>query len=112
MARDIRGTRPYRKVRDQVIAEEPVCWLQLPGCTKRSTTADHHPIPFAQLAAHKMTGLERWNLRGACLNCNRKKGIRSRDQAKTGANRSNNRSNPATEFFSTESRSEIGRAHV
>ncbi len=70
MARDVRGTRRYRKVRDQVVREEPICWLQFPGCTTRSTTADH-VIPFAERPDLAMV---RSNLRGACASCNRKRG--------------------------------------
>lgn len=47
MPRGIRGTRADRNLRDQVVREEPVCWLQYTGCTGRSTTADH-VIPFEE----------------------------------------------------------------
>lgn len=70
MPRDIRGTRAYRKLRDQVVTEEPICWLQLTGCTGHSTTADH-VIPFAE---RPDLGMIRSNLRGACEPCNRKRG--------------------------------------
>jgi hypothetical protein len=32
---------PRRALRKRVIAEEPCCWLRLPGCTIKSDTADH-----------------------------------------------------------------------
>ena len=38
---DPRRTRAWRKLRDQVVVEEPVCWLGLPCCTRWATTADH-----------------------------------------------------------------------
>lgn len=67
MARDPRGTRAWRKLRDQVVREEPVCRLQIAGrCTHWATTADHI-IPVKQ---RPDLALDRGNLRGACGPCN------------------------------------------
>jgi hypothetical protein len=39
---DARNSRAWRKLRDQVVDEEPVCRLAFEGiCTGASTTADH-----------------------------------------------------------------------
>ena len=72
---DPRNTRAWRKLRDQVVREEPVCTLQLDaGCTYWSTTADH--IVNYVDAPH--LGMVRTNLRGACLHCNSVRGGRDR----------------------------------
>lgn len=65
-AGDVRKTRAWRRLRDQVVAEEPSCWLQLPGCTRISTTADH----VVTYGARPDLGMERSNHRGACEPCN------------------------------------------
>lgn len=67
---DPRGTRAWRTLRDQVIADEPLCWLHLPGCTRASTTADH-VVPYIERPDLAMS---RTNLRGACLPCNSRRG--------------------------------------
>ena len=85
---DPRNTRAWQKLATQVVLEEPVCWLQLPGCTIRSTTADHiiPPLQASHLA------MVRSNLRGACKHCNSSRqdtpidqldGIRNRPAALT-----------------------------
>ena len=66
---DPRHTRAWRTLRDRVVVEEPLCQLQLPGCTRLSTTADHKvPVVDAPELA-----LERTNLQGACRPCNDKR---------------------------------------
>jgi 5-methylcytosine-specific restriction endonuclease McrA len=60
------STREWRRLRARVVAEEPICWLRLPGCTVRSTTADHI-IPISVRPDLRMV---RSNLRGACSHCN------------------------------------------
>lgn len=68
---DPRATRAWRKLRDQVVREEPLCWLRFDGtCTGRSQTADH-VIPFQQRPDLVMV---RSNHRGACHACNRARG--------------------------------------
>ncbi len=58
------ANRQYRKLRLKVLAEEPLCMIRGPKCTRISTTADHIK-PRAQ------GGLSvRSNLRGACWACN------------------------------------------
>lgn len=68
--RDLRKDAAWRRLRDQVVREEPRCWLRLPGCTLLSTRADH-VIPYADRPDLVM---ERSNLRGACDSCNRRRG--------------------------------------
>lgn len=64
---DPRHTRAWRRLRDQVVREEPLCQLRLPGiCTSVSTTADH----IVPVTERPELTLERSNLRGACGPCN------------------------------------------
>jgi hypothetical protein len=70
MSTDIRGTQAWKRLRKQVIAEEPTCWLQLDGCTRVSTTGDH-VIPVTE---RPDLALVRSNVRGACRPCNVKRG--------------------------------------
>lgn len=70
MATDPRSTRAWRKLRDQVVIEEPDCRLRLPECTGRSVTADH----ILPVKTHPHLALERSNCRGACDSCNRIRG--------------------------------------
>lgn len=61
------NTYAWRKLRDQVVAEEPTCRLAFPDlCTGTSQTADHI------LTRHERPDLAmtRSNLRGACHPCN------------------------------------------
>lgn len=68
---DPRNTRAWRKLRDQVVAEEPTCQLRIVGvCTTVSTTADHI-VPVPQ---RPDLGMVRTNLRGACSPCNDARG--------------------------------------
>jgi 5-methylcytosine-specific restriction endonuclease McrA len=64
------GSRKWRALRDQVVKEEPLCRLRLPGCTVRSTTADH----ILLRALRPDLAMTRSNLRGACTNCNLRRG--------------------------------------
>jgi 5-methylcytosine-specific restriction endonuclease McrA len=64
---DPRQTRAWRRLRDQVVSEEPTCRLGFPGiCTTVSTTADH----VRPVVTHPELALERSNCRGACKSCN------------------------------------------
>jgi 5-methylcytosine-specific restriction endonuclease McrA len=64
---DPRQSRAWRKLRDQVIAEEPLCWLRFPGiCTRVSTTADH----VLTYTERPDLAMSRANLRGCCWPCN------------------------------------------
>jgi 5-methylcytosine-specific restriction endonuclease McrA len=63
---DARNTWAWRRLRDQVVKEEPYCWLRLPCCTGLSTTADH----VLTVKERPDLILERTNLRGACRACN------------------------------------------
>ena len=68
---DPRNTWAWRKLRDQVIREEPICRLRIVGvCTTASTTADHI-IPVPQ---RPDLGMSRTNLRGTCRACNEARG--------------------------------------
>lgn len=72
---DVIGTRAWRKLRDQVVQEEPVCTLQLDdGCTFWSQTADH----IVNRADAPHLAMVRDNLRGACIHCNAVRGGRDR----------------------------------
>lgn len=65
--------RRWRRLRDQVVREEPVCRLRLPGCTIISTTGDHiMPVKY-----RPDLKFERGNVQGACTSCNHKKGAKS-----------------------------------
>ena len=63
---DPRQTRAWTRLRDQVVREEPTCWLQLPVCTGLSQTADH----LAPVSERPELALVRSNLRGICHRCN------------------------------------------
>lgn len=67
---DPRSTRAWRRLKDQVVREEPHCWLKLEGCTGASTTGDH-VIP---VTVRPELGLVRSNVHGACASCNDKRG--------------------------------------
>jgi 5-methylcytosine-specific restriction endonuclease McrA len=68
-AGDPRGTQAWRRLSARVAAEEPICWLRLPGCTTRSTTGDH----VKPVSTHPHLALDRTNVRGACAHCNKKR---------------------------------------
>lgn len=69
MPLDHRSTRAWRKLKDQVVREEPVCWLRFTVCTYWSQTADHvHTVKQRPDLA-----MERTNLRGACHACNQQR---------------------------------------
>jgi hypothetical protein len=64
---DPRHTWAWRKLRDRVVREEPVCRLRFQGvCTLVSTTADH----IQTVSDRPDLALDRTNLRGACRECN------------------------------------------
>ena len=63
-------TRAARRLRDQVIREEPTCRLRLDGCTGLSTTVDH----IIARSKRPDLVLVRSNLQGACAKCNYKRG--------------------------------------
>lgn len=63
---DPRETRSWRKLRDSVIYEEPLCTINLEVCTGWTETADH-VIPVIERPDLALT---RRNLRGACHACN------------------------------------------
>lgn len=65
-ATDARNTQAWRRLKDQVVREEPTCWLRLPCCTGWSETADH----VLTVSARPDLIMERANLRGACRACN------------------------------------------
>lgn len=67
---DPRSTRAWSQLAKQVAREEPVCWLQLEGCTRASTTGDH----VIAVTERPDLALVRSNVRGACRSCNYKRG--------------------------------------
>lgn len=89
-APDPRRTRAWRKLRDRVVREEPVCWLRWEGCTTWSNTGDH-VIPVAE---RPDLALVRTNVRGACASCNHKRGNAPADSIVTGGDRA-----PALDIF-------------
>lgn len=68
-AQRIRSTAAWQRLAKQVIEEEPICWLNLTGCTTRSTTGDH----IIPAAIRPDLALVRTNVRGACNSCNNKR---------------------------------------
>lgn len=66
LARQIRSSYAWQQLMKQTVAEEPVCWLRLWGCTLVSTTADH----IVPASVDPSIALCRWNVHGACHNCN------------------------------------------
>lgn len=60
------GSRAWAKLSKQVAKEEPICWLRLPGCTIRSTGADH----YYPVKTHPQLEFVRSNCKGACAHCN------------------------------------------
>lgn len=96
----------WKKLRAQVIAEEPLCRLRLNKCTIRSDTADHI-IPVKDRPDLKFV---RANLRGSCQSCNMARGTRPlsevrREQELIAAVASPKRA-AALEFFDTSIPSE------
>jgi 5-methylcytosine-specific restriction endonuclease McrA len=69
-ARRLRRTYAWKQLAKQVIREEPLCWLALPGCTLVSQTGDH----IIPIAMRPELALVRSNVRGACKRCNYRRG--------------------------------------
>lgn len=67
---DPRSTAAWRRLRAQVIREEPTCQIRLPVCTWISTTADH----IISVDDRPDLALVRDNCRGACGPCNYSRG--------------------------------------
>ena len=65
----VHHTRAWRRLRDQVVSEEPLCWLKLDCCTTLSQTADH----IITVKARPDLAMVRANLHGACHPCNRRR---------------------------------------
>lgn len=73
----VHHSRAWRKLRDQVVREDPSCWLRLPGiCTGYAQTADH----ILTVRDHPELAMERANLRGACHPCNRSRNAKTIEQ--------------------------------
>jgi|SRR5262245_5285225 len=72
------GSRPWRRLRDKVLREEPTCRVRLPGvCTHISTTVNH----IVPKAVAPDLVMERSNCQGACKPCNLALGKKSRAAA-------------------------------
>ena len=67
-ASDGRKGRPWRRLRERVLAEEPCCYV----CGRPSTTVDH----WLPLSKYPHLAHERSNLRGCCRFHNLSKGDR------------------------------------
>jgi hypothetical protein len=65
-SRSLYRKNKWRLLALRVIKEEPTCWLRLPGCTHRSTTADH----IIPVSVRPDLAFVRTNCRGACHSCN------------------------------------------
>src|SRR5262245_44782786 len=92
------GSRPWRRLRAQVLKEEPTCRVRIAGvCTVVSTTVNHI-VPKA-IAPHLV--MSRPNCQGSCRPCNLYLGKRSRAQAERKRPRSGGSKTPARalEFF-------------
>jgi 5-methylcytosine-specific restriction endonuclease McrA len=71
---DPRHTRAWRRLRDQVVREEPTCRLRITDvCTTVSTTAAH----IVAVRDRPELTMERTNLEGSCAPCNRAAGTLS-----------------------------------
>lgn len=78
---DPRHTRAWRKLRDEVVAQEPTCRLRFRGiCTGTSATAAH----IQPVTTHPELALERTNLVGSCTECNEASGTLPRESLVTG----------------------------
>jgi 5-methylcytosine-specific restriction endonuclease McrA len=67
-----RSGRPWRTLREQVLAEQPYCEIRGPKCRGVATTVDHIvPLSVDPLLAHV-----RSNLRSSCTSCNYAGGAR------------------------------------
>ena len=78
-AKDPWKTRAGRKLRAEVLRQEPTCRLRLPGCTRISTHVDHI-IPRSQ---RPDLALVRSNCQGACAPCNYKRGSNTLEAVQT-----------------------------
>jgi 5-methylcytosine-specific restriction endonuclease McrA len=65
-SRSLYRKNQWRLLALRVVKEEPTCWLRLPGCTYRSTTADH----IIPVSVRPELALVRTDCRGACHSCN------------------------------------------
>lgn len=63
------NARKWQALRDKVIRAQPMCRLQLAGCTGRSQTADH----ILTVKARPDLAWSLANLQGACHHCNRRR---------------------------------------
>jgi 5-methylcytosine-specific restriction endonuclease McrA len=72
-AKRIRSSYAWQQLVKVVVVEEPVCWLRLWGCTRRSTTGDH----VVPVSVRPEWALLRWNVKGACESCNYRRGGRA-----------------------------------
>lgn len=82
---DPRHTRAWRRLRDQVVNEEPTCRLRFAGiCTTISTTAAH----IKPVSTHPELALERTNVEGSCTECNEASNTLPREALVTGEQRS------------------------
>ena len=64
------ATYAWRKLRAQVLNEEPMCRIKLSGCTGVAKVVDH----ILPVRTHPHLEYERANLQGACASCNMAKG--------------------------------------
>jgi 5-methylcytosine-specific restriction endonuclease McrA len=72
------STRAWRALRAKVLAEEPICRIQGPGCTHIATTVDH----IEPYSLRPDLALVRSNCRGACARCNYARGDGTNQQTR------------------------------
>lgn len=93
----VHDQRAWKTLQRQVISEEPVCQIRVPGiCTEISTTGDHI-LPYSRWPE---LGLERSNVQGACSPCNRRKGKLTMDELREQLGL-DDEPRPALDFFNS-----------
>lgn len=90
-------TRQARKLRAQILREQPTCQIRLPGCRGVADSVDHI-LPVSQ---RPELVLEPTNLQSACSYCNRKRSNAPLDTLKPAPALSYFARNAATQQHST-----------
>lgn len=66
MDRPGHSSRPWQRVRKQILADSDICWI----CGHPGADTIDHIVPVSQGGAY----FDRANLRPACSSCNKRKG--------------------------------------
>lgn len=59
----------HQAFREAVLARDPYCVVRGPGCTTRSTVADHHPLSRRELLEQGLNPNDPSRGRGTCHTC-------------------------------------------